>query len=68
VLSQVRKAKSEAKVSMRTDVAAVTVRGTPDEIDLLAMAADDLRSAGKIRDLTFDAATEVTGLEVTVTL
>jgi len=65
-LSQVRKAKSEAKVSMRTDVAAVTVRGTPDDVDLLAMAADDLRSAGKIGDLTFHSASEVTGLEVAV--
>ncbi len=67
-LSQVRKAKSEAKVSMRTDVASVAVRGVPDDVDLLAMAADDLRSAGKIETLTFDSATEVTGLEVAVTL
>ena len=67
-LSQVRKAKSEAKVSMRTEVAAVTVRGTADDVELLAMAADDLRSAGKIGDLTFDSATEVSGLEVDVTL
>jgi valyl-tRNA synthetase len=67
-LSQVRKAKSEAKVSMRTDVASVVVRGTPDDVDLLATAADDLRSAGKIAELSFDSATEVTGLEVAVTL
>jgi valyl-tRNA synthetase len=67
-LSQVRKAKSEAKVSMRTDVAAVVVRGTPADVELVAMAADDLRSAGKIGELTFDSATEVAGLEVTVTL
>jgi valyl-tRNA synthetase len=67
-LSQVRKAKSEAKLSMRTEVASVVVRGTPDDVELLATAADDLRSAGKITDLTFDSATEVTGLEVAVTL
>jgi valyl-tRNA synthetase len=67
-LSQVRKAKSEAKVSMRTDVATVVVRGVPDDVDLVAMAADDLRSAGKIGELTFDSATEVAGLEVAVNL
>ena len=67
-LSQVRKAKSEAQVSMRTDVASVVVRGTPDDVELLAGAADDLRSAGKIADLTFDSATEVAGLEVSVAL
>ena len=53
---------------MRTDVASVVVRGTPDDVELLAGAADDLRSAGKIADLTFDSATEVAGLEVTVAL
>jgi valyl-tRNA synthetase len=68
VLSQVRKAKSEAKLSMSTHVAAVVVRGTPADVDLVATAADDLRSAGKIGELTFDSATEVAGLEVTVTL
>jgi valyl-tRNA synthetase len=67
-LSQVRKAKSEAKVSMRTDVASVVVHGTPDDVDLLATAADDLRSAGKIAELSFDSATEVAGLEVSVSL
>jgi valyl-tRNA synthetase len=67
-LSQVRKAKSEAKVSMRTDVATVVVRGTPDDVALISMAADDLRSAGKVGELTVDSSTEVTGLEVAVTL
>jgi valyl-tRNA synthetase len=50
-LSQVRKAKSEAQVSMRTDVATAVVRGVPADLELLATAADDLRSAGKIADL-----------------
>jgi valyl-tRNA synthetase len=67
-LSQVRKAKSEAKVSMRTDVATVVIRGTPADVELLATAADDLKSAGKIGELTCDSATEVTGLEVAVSL
>jgi valyl-tRNA synthetase len=50
-LSQVRKAKSQAQVSMRADVAAATVRAPDDVLELLAMATDDLRSAGRILDL-----------------
>jgi valyl-tRNA synthetase len=54
-LSQVRKAKSEAQVSMRTEVAQAIVTGTGPDIDLLATAADDLKSAGKIADLKLDS-------------
>ena len=50
-LSEVRKAKSEAKRSMRTEVDVATVTDTPDRLALLALAADDLRSAGRIADL-----------------
>ena len=67
-LSKVRKAKSEAKVSMRTDVARVVVRGTNDDVALLAMAADDLTSAGKIADLHLDGETPVDALTVEVSL
>jgi valyl-tRNA synthetase len=52
VLGEVRKAKSEAKLSMRTDVASVTVTDTPDRLALLALAADDVCSAGRIGDLS----------------
>jgi valyl-tRNA synthetase len=51
VLGQVRKAKSEAKVSMKAAAARVTVRG-PDA-DLVRASAGDLRSAGNITKLTF---------------
>jgi valyl-tRNA synthetase len=67
-LSQVRKAKSEAQVSMRTDVASAVVHGPPDDVDLLATAADDLKSAGRIAELSFDSATESPTLSVVVTL
>ncbi len=53
-LSQVRKAKSEAKLSMRTDVARAVISGTTDDLTVLATAADDLRSAGRIADLELD--------------
>jgi valyl-tRNA synthetase len=53
-LSQVRKAKSEAQVSMRTDVEVATVRGPEPLVTLVQQAADDLRSAGRIQELTFE--------------
>ena len=66
-LSQVRKAKSEAKVSMRTEVPTAVVHGGPADVELLSTAADDLKSAGKIADLRLEPA-EVTTLTVDVTL
>jgi valyl-tRNA synthetase len=51
VLGEVRKAKSEAKRSMRADIAAATVTDTPERLALLALAADDVRSAGRIASL-----------------
>jgi valyl-tRNA synthetase len=55
VLGEVRKAKSEAKRSMRTDVTAALVTDTPDRLALLALGADDVRSAGRIDALTTEA-------------
>ncbi len=52
VLGEVRRAKSEAKRSMRTDVASATVTDTADRLALLALAADDVSSAGRIASLT----------------
>jgi valyl-tRNA synthetase len=51
VLAQVRKAKSEAKVSMRAPVERVIVRDQPAVIEALQAAAPDLRDAGTIADL-----------------
>jgi valyl-tRNA synthetase len=65
-LSQVRKAKSEAQVSMRTDVPAAVVRGPSDLLDLLATAADDLRSAGKVQDLRLEPGGEDLRVDVTL--
>jgi valyl-tRNA synthetase len=50
-LAGVRKAKSEAKVSMRTDVVRAVVAGPPGDVALLQAAAADLRGAGRIGDL-----------------
>jgi valyl-tRNA synthetase len=52
VLGEVRKAKSGAKRSMRTDVVSAAVTDTPARLALLAPAADDVCSAGRIGALT----------------
>jgi valyl-tRNA synthetase len=65
VLGEVRKAKSEAKRSMRTEVAAAVVTDTPDRLALLALGADDVRSAGRIDALITEAGE---ALSVTVDL
>jgi valyl-tRNA synthetase len=51
VLRAVRRAKSEASVSMRADVASVTVTDSPQRLAALALVADDLRDAGRIAEL-----------------
>jgi valyl-tRNA synthetase len=66
VLSDVRRAKSDAKASMRTDVARAEVRGPAQQIELLAGARDDLAAAGRIASLELvDGASD---LSVTVQL
>jgi valyl-tRNA synthetase len=47
----VRRAKSEAKRSMRAGVARVVVADTPERLAALAPAAADVASAGVVTDL-----------------
>ena len=51
VLSAVRKAKSEAKQSMRAEVASATVSGSPSQLVLLEAGRQDLCNAGRIQNL-----------------
>ncbi|MET0902651.1 MAG: valine--tRNA ligase [Acidimicrobiales bacterium] len=51
VLSEVRRAKSEAKRSMRTPVSHVAVTDTAERLAALEPVASDLREAGVIADL-----------------
>ena len=67
-LSQVRGAKSTAKVSMRTDVPSAVITGPGADLDRLRHAAGDLAAAGRIIDLTFEPSGDDTDLKVAVTL
>lgn len=64
-LAGIRKAKSEAKVSQRTDVGRALVAAPAAQLGLLRSAADDLRGAGRVETLDLvDGADEVTVREV----
>jgi valyl-tRNA synthetase len=56
----IRRAKTDAKVSQRTPVASGTIAGPADEIALLELAADDLKAVGRIEELRFASAEELT--------
>jgi valyl-tRNA synthetase len=47
-LAGVRGAKSTAKVGMRTEVSRLTVHAPQADLDLLTLALDDVRAAGKV--------------------
>jgi len=51
VLGEVRKAKSEAKKSLRTPVERLTVRDSPERLAALKEVEADLRHAGAILDM-----------------
>ena len=53
VLTEVRRAKSDAKVSMRAEVTSVHVTDTAERIAHVEAAANDLRDAGRIAELTW---------------
>ncbi len=65
VLGAVRKAKSDAQRSLRTDVLSAVVRDTPERLAALALAETDVREAGRIQELITEPATE---FELTVEL
>ncbi len=53
-LGEIRKAKTEAGVSLRAEVAQATIGGPAAKLELLKAAADDLCQAGTISELIFD--------------
>ncbi|MGI5288488.1 valine--tRNA ligase [Nonomuraea polychroma] len=58
VLGRVRKAKSEAKLSMRAEVSRLTVTGP--EVELVRQAQDDLCAAGNVEEFVLDHGDELT--------
>ncbi|MCU1353379.1 MAG: tRNA synthetase valyl/leucyl anticodon-binding protein [Acidimicrobiales bacterium] len=68
VLGRIRKAKSDAKVSMRAEVATVVVRDTPDRLAALRAAASDVCDAGKVGDLQLVEVADEADATVEVTL
>jgi valyl-tRNA synthetase len=54
VLTAVRRAKSEAKVSMRADVRRTVVAAPSDVLDRLRLAEADVRAAGRIQELSLE--------------
>jgi valyl-tRNA synthetase len=52
-LTGIRKAKSDAKVGMRAEITAMTLAGASAQLDRVRTAEGDLRSAGRVRDLTY---------------
>jgi hypothetical protein len=64
----IRKAKSEAKLSMRAVVTNAQFTGTRNMIDQINLVWSDLCSAGSIEQLTTHTSEEVTGLTSEITL
>ena len=65
-LSQVRKVKSEAKVSMRTEITAAVLTGPADAVARVMQAADDLCGAGRITTLTQVVGGETLAVDATL--
>ena len=63
-LGEVRRAKTEAKRSMRTDVVRAVVHADPDQIDALRAAAGDLADAGRIADLAIEPGDSTVDVEL----
>ncbi|GAA2705753.1 valine--tRNA ligase [Actinoplanes palleronii] len=64
VLGLVRKAKSEAKQSMRTEVAHLTVRGPEADVLAFGLVRPDVQAAGVVREVTVEAVGETVLAEV----
>ena len=55
-LGLIRKAKSENKLSMRTELPAATISGSPEIVAAVQAASDDLAAAGRILNLQLETA------------
>ena len=65
-LSLVRKAKSEAKVSMKADVQRAAISGPADAMGRIQSVAGDLQAAGSIADLVIEPGGDAISVDVTL--
>jgi len=65
-IAAARKAKSNANVSMRAEVARMLVRGSADRLAQLRVVSGDVRAAGHVRELVYQEDAETTALRFTV--
>ena len=64
----IRKAKSEAKLSMRAEVASASFAGTPEMETHINLVAADLKAAGSIDTLRTTSAPDVSALKAQIVL
>jgi valyl-tRNA synthetase len=60
VVAEVRRTKTEAKVSLRAPVARVVVRDTPERIAALRAAEGEIQETGHIENLVYEESSEFT--------
>jgi valyl-tRNA synthetase len=56
----IRRAKTDAKASQKTPVASAVIAGPADEVELLRLAEGDLKALGRIAELGYASAGELT--------
>jgi valyl-tRNA synthetase len=66
VLSGVRKAKSEAKVSMKADVSLAVITGPDEALTRIRQAQADLAAAGRIAELRYESGPGPLSVEATL--
>jgi valyl-tRNA synthetase len=67
VLTAVRREKTEAKVSMRAEIATLEVANVPDYLDAVRLVERDLKDAGAVRDVTYVTVDDASAAAVRVT-
>jgi valyl-tRNA synthetase len=67
-ISAVRKVKSEAKVSMRAEVASATFHGAAQDLERIRLAQADLLAAGRIAEVRYQPVAEAAYIEVEAVL
>ncbi|WP_308490971.1 valine--tRNA ligase [Microbacterium terrisoli] len=63
----IRRAKTEAKASQKTPVSHVTVAGPAEVIDAIRLAEGDLKAVGRIAEITYAEADELTVSDIVLT-